>query len=382
MFANGSFTPRSARPGTTRHSGRKILSPSEQLDAADRAGLSTCMEAYIRYRRTEHPNAFIPNPDHICGPSDCVVRLENVLPPRFEDLSCTHCGEPENLRSFTGKDGCIYVKCLECTSPSTRPSGSITTPQKQVGQAFALYDEENTLFLSWLADEAEAQPERDDDLDKAEDQDDSEAFFRPHRVRASSAASTLPAERKQSARKSSGTAKLSTPPVTPATSRVASTSTGSAVTSPTPAIASRPIAGLPKCCKAKGFDTVSVSLELISGKFKQIWFLGVKDQKLAWENLYPAITVYFASGCYAMEAFDSKIEKWVRFGVDTPVRVGDTQLTVLARVINVDPASVDPVEVSSETDNARTPTRVGQKRASPAPLKLSARPAKRATIRR
>ncbi|EJD40081.1 hypothetical protein AURDEDRAFT_170854, partial [Auricularia subglabra TFB-10046 SS5] len=158
MFANRSFNPRSARAGTSRRRlGPTGLSPSEQLDRADRAnrvrrhGLLTCKEAYVNYRRAAYPNEFVPDPEFICGPFDYKVSLSNVLPPRFEDLMCTLCGESEDLRAYAGANDSTYVMCMPCNKPTRPPSGDITLPDPEVDrkQPFCVYETPYRLFRTW-----------------------------------------------------------------------------------------------------------------------------------------------------------------------------------------------------------------------------------------
>ncbi|EJD40075.1 hypothetical protein AURDEDRAFT_170850 [Auricularia subglabra TFB-10046 SS5] len=150
---------------------------------------------------------------------------------------------------------------------------------------------------------------------------------------------------------------------------------------PDTTVTSRAIAPLPKRARAAGIETIDVELELISGKFKSIQRLGVKNGKLAWENIHPAVANYFARGSYAMETLDRTIDKWVPFGADAPARVIDAQGMLLARVVNANAASSDLIEVPSEPDE-KQPARVGQKRAAQGPAKLTFRPVKRLANRR
>ncbi|EJD45070.1 hypothetical protein AURDEDRAFT_165942 [Auricularia subglabra TFB-10046 SS5] len=368
MFATCSFNPRSARPGTARRRGPTGLSPSEQLYRADRVAcgeLLTCKKAYVNYRRSEHPDEFVPHPGYICGPRDRNVMLSNVLPPRFDDLMCTRCGESKNLQASAGTDNCTYVVCMSCNKPTTPPTGDITQhcPEAERKRPFAIYEEPYRMFRTWCigkssVDNPVTVNKSGDNGGSTDDDDDSHAFFRPHRSRASS------------------------PPATPAQSRtVSAASSSTAASTPDADVAGRAIARLPKRAKAAGIDTISVELELISAKFKSIRRVGVKNGVLAWENIHPAVADYFARGSYAMETFDRTIDKWVPFGADTPARVMDAQGMLLARVVNANAASCDLIEVPSEPES-KPPARAGQKRAAPGPPKLTFRPVKRVAYRR
>ncbi|EJD43905.1 hypothetical protein AURDEDRAFT_166963 [Auricularia subglabra TFB-10046 SS5] len=375
MFANRSFIPRSARPGTARRRrrGPTGLSPSEQLDRASCAppsGLLTCKEAYVNYRRAVYPDEFVPDPDFICGPSDQDIALSNVHPPRFEDLMCTMCGESENLKAYAGADDGTYVMCVPCNKPSKLPSGDITLPDPEIDvqRPFCVYEKPYRLFrtlhntssvegLGTVTTNTANNTTNDnnggggnnDDESTHDQQDDSLAFFRPHRSRASSPSSVQSSA--QPVVKSSIAGSLTSPPATPAQSRnVSVPSSSTAASTPEAAVALRAIAPLPKRAKAAGIETISVELELISAKFKSIRRLGVKNGKLAWENIHPAIANYFARGLYAMETFDRTIDKWVPFGADAPARVVDAQGMLLARVVNANTASSDRIEVPSEPD--------------------------------
>ncbi|EJD40637.1 hypothetical protein AURDEDRAFT_170266 [Auricularia subglabra TFB-10046 SS5] len=410
MFANRSFNPRSARQGTSRRRlGPTGLSPSEQLDRADRARprrLLTCKEAYVNYRRTAYPDEFVPDPEFICGPFDHNVMLSNVLPPRFEDLMCTTCGESEDLRAYPATGDCTYVMCVPCNTPSKPPSGDITQPDPEVDRKrpFCIYEQPYRLFRTWRnggsAEDSvimnntttnnNGGGDDDDDDDSTDDRrDDSHAFFRPHRSRASSPSSapSAPLSSQQAAPrahagKSPTAGSLTSPPATPAQSRAASiASSSTAASTPDAVLTRRAIAPLPKRAKAAGIETITVELELISAKFKSIRRLGVKNGKLVWENIHPAVANYFARGSYAMETFDRTIDKWVPFGADAPARVVDAQGRLLARVVNANTASSDLIEVPSEPDE-KQPARAGQKRAAPGPPKLTFRPVKRIANRR
>ncbi|EJD33751.1 hypothetical protein AURDEDRAFT_177167 [Auricularia subglabra TFB-10046 SS5] len=407
MFANRSFNPRSACPGTARRRlGPTGLSPSEQLDRADRGnrarrhGLLTCKEAYVNYRRAAYPDEFVPDPEFICGPFDHNVMLSNVLPPRFEDLMCTLCGESEELRAFPGTGDCTYVMCVPCNKPTKLPSGDITQPDPEVDRKrpFCIYEKPYRLFRTWrnrgsVEDSGTVNntttnnnggssgDDDDDDNSNNDHRDDSNAFFRPHRSLASSP-SSAPSSSEHAAScapagKSSIAGSMTSPPATPAPLRAVSAASSSTATSPPDAaVARRAIAPLPKRAKATGIETIDVKLELISAKFKSIRRLGVKNGKLAWENIHPAVANYFARGSYAMETFDRTIDKWVPFGADAPARVIDTQSMLLARVVNTNTASCDLIEVPSEPDTPQL-ARLGQKRAALGPPKLTFRPVKR-----
>ncbi|EJD47366.1 hypothetical protein AURDEDRAFT_163579 [Auricularia subglabra TFB-10046 SS5] len=271
MFTARSFNPHSARPGTARHRGPTGLSPSEQPNRADRIAcgkLLTCKKAYVNYRRSEHPDD-------------------------FDDLMCTRCGESKNLQASAGTDNCTYVVCMSCNKPTMPPTGDITQhcPKAERKRPFAIYKEPYRMFRTWRIGESSVDNpatvnKSGDNGGSTDDDDNSHAFLRPHRLRASS------------------------PPATPAQSRTVSTASSSTTAStPDTAVAGHAIARLPKRAKAAGIDTISVELELISAKFKSIRRIGMKNGMLAWENIHPAVADYFAHGSYAMETFDRTIDK-------------------------------------------------------------------------
>ncbi|EJD45901.1 hypothetical protein AURDEDRAFT_164961 [Auricularia subglabra TFB-10046 SS5] len=143
---------RAPSPGSSRRRAPPALSPSAQLDQADRVARTSCKQAY--YRLT-HGGRSSRNPDEditwICGEHHQRVTLDDVECPTWAEVMCTKCGAtmPE-LESWSSRKykGSRFVKCLHCNDKLLSEERQPPDGRDLYGP-FAVYDEKIDQFRSW-----------------------------------------------------------------------------------------------------------------------------------------------------------------------------------------------------------------------------------------